>query len=175
MDQVRALLSRPSFEKGEDVLKGGLSETRRMREGNRYAESSRNQSVTSCRASFSCSCSSKKGTRIAYTFNHMHPSGDPNEKGLSSRSILCLICKHAACGAVMRCITMYSLPPPKKGTLVPFTRHLRRRRNSLTHDHIAGSSCAYIFMLLNNEWKGTQKSLSSSPAFMPDVTMFFCL
>lgn len=27
-------------------------------------------------------------------------------------------------------------------------------------------------MLLNNEWKGTGKSLSSSPAFMPDVTMF---
>ena len=27
-------------------------------------------------------------------------------------------------------------------------------------------------MLLNSEWKGTQQSLSSSPAFMPDVTMF---
>jgi hypothetical protein len=62
---------------------------------------------------------------------------------------------------------MYSLPPPpKKGKLVflRFSRHLSDggKRNSLTHDHISGSSCAYIFMLLNNEWKGRQKSLSSS-------------
>ena len=35
----------------------------------------------------SSSPSSKKGTRIAYTFNHMHPSGNPNENGLPVSAI----------------------------------------------------------------------------------------
>lgn len=111
---------------------------------------------------------SKKCTRIAYTFNHMHPSGNPNER---RAPILChLICKHAAHrGSDAMHDNVDSLPPPKKKRRSSFDPPSTSsfsmaylRRNLLTHDQIVGSSSAYIFMLLNNEWKGTEKSLSSS-------------
>lgn len=91
---------------------------------------------------------------IAYTFNHMHPPGDPNERRGGWRtadSLSDLQTGSRGSDAMHDNVFPAAIQKQEIPVILLFLAGMHVGRNLLTHDHIFQPSYPYIFMLLNKE------------------------